>query len=365
MSTEEDQNWNDDIVFHMVVFILIVQRLWNAQSKCFSPIDLRVRFPSQMSTCDRLRSTLILKNNVLPCAPRDCIMVNHPRRRFGNAFIAIHKAFHLAEMVGINEIHIPYGYALFQKSFKWNNISLIMDMDPITSMEECYSVQTYFTVPGVRNTTFDRSFKEAFEMQVSDVMEDIPDDSLSIHIRSGDIFGPRPHPGYGQPPCGYYREIIESRNWSEVLLFAEDRRNPCINVVLSYGAKHVLGRSLREEIGMLVSSKNLVIGRGTFGLILASISTKVRNLWTCGTADSSDQEITGRTVRSYGSSRQFDCHPSHEYVENVMGLSKWRNTKDQHQWMLNSSCVDWLVVEDSVSPENKGKSIKELRDAVF
>jgi hypothetical protein len=41
----------------------------------------------------------------------------------------------------------------------------------------------------------------------------IPERSLLIHIRSGDIFNKNPHPMYIPPPLSYYLKIIETGNY--------------------------------------------------------------------------------------------------------------------------------------------------------
>lgn len=116
---------------------------------------------------------------------------------------------------------------------------------------------------------------------------------------------------------------------------------------------------------MMMSAKNFVIGRSTFGMILGSVSTKIRNLWTCGNADDWDYYCTGAHRRNYGTPRQFDCSPIDGYMNHVMALGKWKNTPEQQKWMLNSTCKEWLVIEDSITPENKGKVVERLRDAIF
>ena len=60
--------------------------------------------------------------------------------------------------------------------------------------------------------------------------------SLTIHIRSGDIFGYKAfyYPSYGQPPLAYYILCIEYQKPSIVNLVYEDLANPVIEELISY-----------------------------------------------------------------------------------------------------------------------------------
>lgn len=299
--------------------------------------------------CKKVQKTL---GGITKCAPRHCFKTDNWKARFGNAFYALYRSFILAEHVGIDEIHIPYYYSMYTKSFTYRNISLIVDPADNTT-EDCYEIWPFEHLPGVTypsTKSFDYDFKKNFAIQFEDVLVDLPKDILSIHVRSGDIFGSDPHPSYGQPPCGYYREIIETGNWSKIFLFAEDRLNPCIDVVRSYGALHVQGK-LRNEIGLMVSSRNLVIGHGTFGMIMGSISAKIENMWTCGY----DKEI-------FGVPHHFDCAPTDEYNRDVMGGGKWHNTKKQREMMMESNCKGWKIVEDAEHQRRVGKKFNSLAE---
>ena len=63
----------------------------------------------------------------------------------------------------------------------------------------------------------------------------VPENALVVHIRSGDIFDNNTeHHKYGQPPCNYYLDAISMRNWSKVIVIAEDRKNPCGSDLVSW-----------------------------------------------------------------------------------------------------------------------------------
>tara|TARA_Y100000816_G_scaffold292287_1_gene286793 strand:- start:4349 stop:5179 length:831 start_codon:yes stop_codon:yes gene_type:complete len=92
------------------------------------------------------------------------------------------------------------------------------------------------------------------------------EDTLHIHIRSGDIMKKNNGFYMVQPPLAYYCKIIEQKKWEKVIIVSEDTINPCINVLINkyknveYFGTNVLDIDLIE----LLSATNIVSGRGTF-----------------------------------------------------------------------------------------------------
>lgn len=111
--------------------------------------------------------------------------------------------------------------------------------------------------------------------------------TVAIHIRSGDIFGPRPHRDYIQPPLAYYRlvlaRLVARHGIGRVTLVAEDRANPCVDAL----AAHVRGLGLafrfqsggfRTDMQALLGARHLVFGYGTLGVGLALLSERIESL---------------------------------------------------------------------------------------
>jgi hypothetical protein len=98
-------------------------------------------------------------------------------------------------------------------------------------------------------------------------------DEVVIHLRAGDIFGPAPHPNYGQPPLAYYQSVVASlraEGIGRVCLVYEDRGNPVIAALEEWLAaeglpcRHQSGR-VEEDIAFLMAARHLVFGSGSFG----------------------------------------------------------------------------------------------------
>ena len=125
-----------------------------------------------------------------------------------------------------------------------------------------------------------------------------PEDDLTIHIRSGDIFSGGSEPaGYTQPPLSFYTLLI-SRLWAEgeinhVTLVFEDRANPCVDALIHFLvqgniAHRLQSASLAEDLAVLLKARRLVFGYGTFGILVAMLSSAVSTVYCFETLNERD-----------------------------------------------------------------------------
>ena len=122
-------------------------------------------------------------------------------------------------------------------------------------------------------------------LSLPDLVSSPTDDELVIHVRSGDLFGARPHPGYGQPPLSFYVWSIDQakeHGFHRVRVIAEDRRNPVVNGLDQHltasNVPHTMqvGNDLDTDIATLIASRGVVFGVGTFGHAICMLSPHVR-----------------------------------------------------------------------------------------
>jgi hypothetical protein len=113
----------------------------------------------------------------------------------------------------------------------------------------------------------------------------LSDDSLTIHVRSGDIWEmkgslsrPRcpPHPSYPALPVSYYREIIESRPWKAAYLLCEKPDDPVAGCLLDRGDVAFVGKDPLSDFDFLRSSRNIVLSVSTFAWWAAWLSDASR-----------------------------------------------------------------------------------------
>lgn len=108
--------------------------------------------------------------------------------------------------------------------------------------------------------------------------------SLTIHVRGGDVFGPRKPRAYGQPPLSFYELILEHREWDEVTIVHQDALNPVLpGLIRLCEAKGITPRltsgALVDDVVALLEAVNVVAGRGTFVPAVAGLSPFCRRVY--------------------------------------------------------------------------------------
>lgn len=159
--------------------------------------------------------------------------------------------------------------------------------------------------------------------------KNITDETLVIHIRSGDIFGGWTHENYVQPPLSFYQKVIEESGCSDILIVTQpDKRNPCIGGLLSWNKDiRVQCGSLREDVSAILNAKNLVIGFGTFGWMLTLLSSNIDRLYC--------PEVVTDLFSSYFQVPPFSI--KRYKFPNYIEIGDWKNTEDQRKKMVSYS----------------------------
>lgn len=105
------------------------------------------------------------------------------------------------------------------------------------------------------------------------------DDTLVLHIRSGDIWSNNSNKDYVQNPLIYYLKLI--KKFKKVLLVTEpDMKNPVIKKLLELDKVELKSKNLIEDIKTILKAKNFSSsGVGTFGIALSLISKNIKNFY--------------------------------------------------------------------------------------
>ena len=254
--------------------------------------------------------------------------------RWGNNLIQLIHAAQIAHVVGYRQIYIPMDFLLLTEPIIWNGTVEIIPGEPLDFCTKGMFWKLYLP-PDVQDV---HEVPDDFRLEYLRRLGVVKGDSstLSIHIRTGDIFS-IPHSMYGQPPCVYYKEIINMRQWRDVTVIAEDLRNPCVKQVANNVIMHI-GRSLLNDMRYLLGAQNLVIGRGTFGLGLSLLSIGINNLFEFD----NPHPDWGIYAQSHFVINKTVCLPTQEYRRVV--LTNWTMSEEQLQMMVtyNQSCQEWI-----------------------
>ncbi|MDA9786873.1 hypothetical protein N9C74_02455 [Pontimonas sp.] len=154
--------------------------------------------------------------------------------------------------------------------------------------------------------------------------------TLTIHVRGGDVFSSKPERYYGQPPWAFYRRVLESATWGTVELVSEDDSNPVVPLIRKWCDEHSAdlqepGHEFRSAVSAISNARHLVAAHGTFAPSIAYLSGGSRVVF-----------------QFHEQASQFFC-PTHtkiltvhdlrgEYVEAIMNRN-WQNTDKQRNMM--------------------------------
>lgn len=311
-------------VFSLIIFSLLIANE-KFKSKRFYP---NCYFKFLPGKCFIFNYILNLTTN---SCENQCIK-NCPMGRFGNNLIEILRGVQFAKATGIKEIYVPHGFLQQKKSFNYKDIKFGMAKNRRFKYfhNECQNVQLYYPFSRLPRTPFeiDPEFRDWLLSQFPQI--DVPDDSLVIHVRSGDIFDPSKylHPGYGQPPCNYYLDSFKMSNLSKMIIVAEDDKNPCVNFLKQHSGMHKLN-DVYTDFGTMLNAKNLVASRGSLSLAILLLSKKIKNFFAFNMSSS-------RIID------HWNCVPTDDYSNTI--LTKWNNNQTQREIMLSSKCAKWEFI---------------------
>ena len=163
------------------------------------------------------------------------------------------------------------------------------------------------------------------------------DRTLTIHIRSGDIFEEmNPHPGYGQPPLCFYQKCISHFNPSKVLLVYQNLSNPVIEALQSWLSSNSIqfqiqtSVDLREDVQALMLGNTFILSRGSFMMGVLALKKNVSRVYLFGKNEGSKLKGSISNIDKLIEIHDLDNSYSSEILNN-----NWKNTNEQRNLMTS------------------------------
>jgi len=164
-----------------------------------------------------------------------------------------------------------------------------------------------------------------FKFKIKDPFDD---DTLVVHIRSGDIFAHEhdpPHDYVPNPLC-YYLNLIEE--YDKIIVVTEpDNYNPIVDELKKIKKVNVQSESVAEDFLTLMRSKNIATsGTGTFAVAAALCSSNIKNFYCSNLY--LDEHLNPEMVISSG----IKVHMME--LKNYIQIKNWKNNKEQRKFIL-------------------------------
>lgn len=240
----------------------------------------------------RLGSAYVRWPHIRP--PRTTAILISGVGRFGNAVTQVNNASSLATFLGSPFIFYFRFDAIrnvtiqLTDSLKLARIDVSAPERPPDSVwktDAIYSSGLVFDPCAPITQEISRSLSKA--MGIGPLRPESSGKVLTIHLRSGDIFGPNPHRDYGQPPWAFYSRILSAQSWTEVVLVSEDRANPNWRLITQWCQRHDVvltqaGSQLISAVNSLISAEYLVLSRGTFAPAALLLGSQSKTLYYFG-----------------------------------------------------------------------------------
>jgi|TARA_B110001469_G_scaffold57318_1_gene55105 hypothetical protein len=196
--------------------------------------------------------------------------------RLGNNIVQVNNAIQIGLYYNYNIILPKHPY------FNTTYININNRMDSEVIMEDIFfNNNNLYMSLDITKDLFNLNIEETRDiLKKIFIIKDIKpleDDTLIIHIRSGDIFTGTPAPLYINPPLSYYVDIINNNSFNNIYIISEDKQNPIIDRLLNKYHNIIFKVSpLEEDIKIILSAKNIVYSVGTFIPSLISLSDNIR-----------------------------------------------------------------------------------------
>jgi len=187
--------------------------------------------------------------------------------------------------------------------------------------------------------------------------------TLTIHLRSGDLFQNYVHNLYWQPPLAVYEKIINHFHPSKIIIVTENYSpdiqknihtsnndnklreslsdnlfiNPCVYYLKEKYPNliHIQSSDITNDMAVLLSAKNLVCSRSTFSLSAALMSEYLETIYFMPGCTDGDPYC--QIISSPNSLHNFPLFWKHIYYIKLKNsfIKNWKNTKEQRILMLN------------------------------
>ena len=157
---------------------------------------------------------------------------------------------------------------------------------------------------------------------------EIPDDTLVIHIRSGDIFD-QVHPNghqYTPNPLDFYNKLLAEFDHA-IVVTEPDANNPIVEILRENPKVTVQSKSVNEDFATIMSAKNVAnSGVGTFAMAAALCSDKIENFWC------TDLHITEHL--NFNMLIGTDVNVKLLRLSNYLIPGQWKNDDSQREFIM-------------------------------
>jgi hypothetical protein len=161
---------------------------------------------------------------------------------------------------------------------------------------------------------------------------DLPDDTVVMHIRSGDIFSRRDYycpvvSNYLQNPLSYYTKI--SKGYNRVIVLTEDYNNPIISELQKNDKFEIKILDITQTIEFMLSAKNIVTsGVSSFAIACVLLSNKIKKVYCSNLVV--EEILNQKDLQD----TEVEIEIINIDVDRYIQWNNWLNTEEQRKLMI-------------------------------
>lgn len=315
------------------------------------------------STTHLLRNQVQLKNvgisiDTLPCYSHWKLLINRQRvvgpsnqglflpemGRFGNMTRRLALALALSQATGIEHVVVPPSAEFESEVFKrgihqysghrsiWLFAEDHLRNKSVKILHKFEALSTGITPIQALRESSHSAWEQLSRLLIEPIGPSLGAGHVVIHIRGGDVFGPRKPASYGQPPLSYYTLVLGLEQWRKVTLVTGDGENPVTYPLVEWCKTRELpvtvqAGSLTEDLSYLLRAQTLVAGRGTFMPAVCGLSRNAKKVYFFENKFTLVPPVHGLTTI-----RVVDKEGS--YAREILN-NNWQNSDAQRALMLS------------------------------
>lgn len=173
--------------------------------------------------------------------------------------------------------------------------------------------------------------------------EPLGEDTLAIHVRSGDIFQPDgSNQKYGQPPLSWYEMLIERCGYQDVVVVTQTKfhnggPNPVIpEIKKRWPHVPILSDEVEVDFHTLRNARHLALSGSTFAVAAAMLNTRLTRLHLPLYDRPADPNFT----HAFPAGVDLGFTRYDYTIRNYEAMREWRHLPEQVQLMLEHSIDD-------------------------
>lgn len=253
--------------------------------------------------------------------------------RFGNNVIQLLNALKLAHSMNIKTLYIPESFWFINESIRINGYKFFKK---IPKNFQNYIKHDFFHEL-IGDFCPERSFYSMLAAHIQSILPNVPNinnNTIILHVRSGDVFAKDPPAHYTQPPLCFYTGALKLAKVRKCIIFSENLNSPIIEPLMRLKCQF-MNYSIKKAIAYMYYSRHIALSYGTFVHSLLKSCNISKTLYI--------SELMVGAVFEENNNYFFKIYVNKLDRNYIRLMLPWKRTAIQIDYMMLSTCPIWYI----------------------